>query len=140
MIEFGAGGAIMHTEEQPPTTEPQPAEIAETPAAVDAVPAAATGSAGEDQPVPATVPEIVVAPEMAAQPARNEEPTLAASTQAPSPAGPVPVPPTPINPSGTIPPQNPRRKRRAKGWSCPICRQRKRPRIPTSRHSRAFFF
>jgi len=142
MIEFGAGGAIIHTEEPATTTEPQPAETAETPAAVDAVPTAATGSAGEGQPVPAAVPEIVVAnaeaptaepPEMAAQPARNEEPA-AASVQAPSQAVPVPVPvpPTPINPSGTIPPQNPRRKRRAKGWSCPVCRQRKHPRVPTS--------
>jgi hypothetical protein len=116
------------------------------PAAVDAVPAAATGSAGEGQPVPAAVPGIVVAnaeaptaepPEMAAQPARNEEPA-AASVQMPSQTS--PIPPTPINPSGTIPPQNPRRKRRAKGWSCPVCRQRKCPRIPTSPFRRNFFY
>lgn len=131
MIEFGAGGAIMHTE------EPLPAETAETPAVADAVPpAAATESAGEDQPVSTTVPEIVVAnaespiaeqPETAAQPAGNEEP-VATSVQAPSQAAPAPsVPPTPIDPPSTVPPQNPRRKRRAKGWSCPVCRQREHP-------------
>ena len=131
MIEFGAGGAIMHTE------EPLPTETAETPAVADAPPpAVATESAGEDQPVSATVPEIVVAnaespiaepPETAAQPAGNEEPA-AASVQAPSQAAPVPpVPPSPIDPPSTAPPQNPRRKRRAKGWSCPVCRQREHP-------------
>lgn len=127
MIEFGAGGAIMHTE------EPLPAETAETPAVADAVPpAAATESAGEDQPVSATVPEIVVAnaespiaesPETAAQPAGNEEPAATSVQAAPAP----PVPPTPIDPPSTIPTQNPRRKRRAKGWSCPVCRQREHP-------------
>jgi len=150
MIEFGAGGAIMHTEEPVTATEPQPAETAETPAVVDAgLPAAATGSAEEGQPVPAAVPEIVIVnaeshtaepPEMVAQPAGNEEPA-AASVQAPSQAAPAPpAPPTPVDPPGTIPPQNPRRKRRAKGWSCPVCRQRKRPRIPTSPFTRNFFF
>jgi len=146
MIEFGAGGAIMHTEE-PTATEPQPAETAETPTVVDAVPpAAATGSAEEDQTVPAGVPEIVVVnaesptaepPEMVAQPARNEEPA-ASSVQAPSQAAPAPpAPPTPVDPPSTIPPQNPRRKRRAKGWSCPVCRQRKRP--PHIIHVHFFF-
>ncbi len=32
MVEFGAGGAIMHAEEPTTNSEPQPAEIAETPA------------------------------------------------------------------------------------------------------------
>src|SRR5216684_3285772 len=60
MVEFGAGGAIMHSEEPTTTTEPQPAETAETPAVDDSVPPAAmTGPAGGDQPTPAAVPESV---------------------------------------------------------------------------------
>ncbi len=146
MIEFGAGGAIMHSEEPTTTTEPQPAETAETPAVDDSVPPAAmTGPAGGDQPTPAAVPESVAGnadsstvepPEMAARPA-----SLAVSVPVPSQAGPAsPVAPTPIDPPAALPPQNPRRKRRAKGWSCPVCRQRKRPRIRIPHLSPTRFF
>jgi hypothetical protein len=150
MIEFGAGGAIMHTEEPATTTEPQPAETAGQPAVDDIVSStAATRSVEGDQPALVAVPEIVVAnadsstagpPEMAAQPATNDDPA-AASVPPPSQASPAPpVPPSPVNPLIAVPPQNPRRKRRAKGWSCPVCRQRKRPRTSISHSSRAFFF
>jgi hypothetical protein len=134
MIEFGAGGVIMHAEEPTTVAEQQPAETAGPPAVEESVPPAT--ATAEDHPAPATIPEIVVAnsdlstagpPEMAAQPTTNDDPG-AASVPAPSQAGPAaPVPPTPTDPPTAVAPQNPRRKRRAKGWSCPVCRQRKYP-------------
>lgn len=139
----------MHAEEPAITTEPQPAETAGQPAVDDTVsPTAATRSVEGDQPALVSVPEIVVAnadssaagpPEMPAQPATNDDPA-AASVPPPSQAGPAPpVPPSPVNPLIAVPPQNPRRKRRAKGWSCPVCRQRKCPRISILHSSRGFF-
>jgi len=139
MIEFGAGGAIMHTEEPATTTEPQPAETAETPAAGDtASPAVAIGPAGEDVATPVAVTEgevgnadssAVDPSQVAVEPARDEEP-VAPSAPAPSQAGPTTgAQPTPIGPQNAPPQQNPRRKRRPKGWSCPVCRQRKCSRI-----------
>jgi hypothetical protein len=138
MIEFGAGGAIMHAEEPAANTEPQQA-AAGPPAADGSVPpAAATRSAEGDNPAPA-VPEIVIAsadgstagpPEMATQPATNDDPV---ATSVPPQAGSAPpVTPTPVDLPTAVVPQNPRRKRRAKGWSCPVCRQRKCPRISIS--------
>lgn len=32
---------------------------------------------------------------------------------------------TPAAPASAVPTANPRRKRKAKGWFCPVCRQRK---------------
>jgi hypothetical protein len=130
MIEFGAGGAIMHAEEPAANTEPQQA-------------AAATRSVEGDNPAPA-VPEIVVAsadgstagpPEMATQPATNDDPV--AASVPPQAGSAPPVPPMPVDLPTAVVPQNPRRKRRAKGWSCPVCRQRKCPRISISH---TFFF
>jgi hypothetical protein len=137
----------MHAEEPVITTDSQPAETVGQPAVDDTVsPTAAARSVESDQPALESVPEIVAAnadssaagpPEIAAQPATNDDPA-AASAPPPSQAGPAPlVPPSPVNPLIAVPPQNPRRKRRAKGWSCPVCRQRKRPRISIL-HS--FFF
>ncbi|KAH9962844.1 hypothetical protein BC827DRAFT_1195313 [Russula dissimulans] len=133
MIEFGAGGAIMHTEEPTTTTEPQPAETVETPAVGDTGSSAvATGPAGEDVAAAVAVPEggvgnadssAVDPSQVAAQPARNEEP-VAPSAPAPSQAGPTTAAQlTSTDPQNSPPQQNPRRKRRAKGWSCPVCRQ-----------------
>jgi hypothetical protein len=147
MIEFGAGGAIMHAEEPATTTEPQPAETGGQFAVDDTVsPTAATRSVEGDQPA---VPEIVVAdadssaagsPEMAAQPPTDDDPATS-SVPPPSQAGPaLPIPPSPVNPLIAVPPQNPRRKRRAKGWSCPVCRQRKRPRLHLTLFTCFFFF
>ena len=133
----------MHAEEPATVVEQQPAETAGPPAVEESVPPAA--AAAEDHPGPVTVPEIVVAdadlstagpPEIAAQPATNDDPG-AASVPAPSQAGPAA---TPTDPPTAVAPQNPRRKRRAKGWSCPVCRQRKYSRITISHPSRAFFF
>ncbi|KAI0252514.1 hypothetical protein BJV78DRAFT_341331 [Lactifluus subvellereus] len=134
MVEFGAGGAIMHAEEPTATTEPQPTEVTETPAVDDPVPPAATTStAGGDAPAPDAVP---------GGQANNTDPPAAETSQpaAAQPEGdadmatpPVPEPPAPsATPAPSAPndppntpqaPQNPRRKRRAKGWSCPVCRQ-----------------
>ncbi len=132
MVEFGAGGAIMHTEEPTTSPEPQQTETAETPAVDDSGPSAVASRPGEeDSPALGTVPEngvgnadssAVEQPQVAAQPARDEDQVASsASTPTPGPTAQV-LPPTPA-------PQNPRRKRRAKGWTCPVCRQRECPRI-----------
>jgi len=131
MVEFGAGGAIMHTEESTTIPEPQPNETAETPAIDDSgPPALAARPAEEDSPSPVAVRENEGNAEssanepsqVAAQPVREED-LVASSTSAP-PSGPATlVPPNLVEPSTAPAPQNPRRKRRAKGWSCPVCRQ-----------------
>lgn len=128
MVEFGAGGAIMHAEEPTTNLGPQPTETTETPVVDDSGPPA-VASRPVDDPTSEAVPENgvgnaespAVEPSQAgAQPARDEE-------QAASSAS----PPTP-GPTAQVPPsapalQNPRRKRRAKGWTCPVCRQREYP-------------
>nr|VWP00911.1 Cellulose-growth-specific protein [Ganoderma boninense] len=89
MIEFGAGGTIVHSE-----SETAPA--ADAPATDGAAPegntegAAATGAGADGAP--------------------------ASPAPAPAPA-PTPVPAIPVIQA------NPRRKRKAKGWFCPVCRQ-----------------
>jgi hypothetical protein len=137
MVEFGAGGAIMHTEESTTIPEPQPNETAETPAIDDSgPPALAARPAEEDSPSPVAVRENEGNAEssanepsqVAAQPVREED--LVASSASAPPSGPATlVPPNLVEPSTAPAPQNPRRKRRAKGWSCPVCRQREYPRI-----------
>ena len=147
MVEFGAGGAITHAEEPTMTTETQPPEAAEALAVDDSVPAtAATRSTGEDATASTAAPEsesvganinvsAVDQSQNAPQSARAGD-LEASSAPAPSLARPTnAVPPTPVNPPTA--PQNPRRKRRAKGWSCPVCRQRKRLRIPHLTHFHA---
>ena len=83
MIEFGAGGTIVHNESE---TTPAPDSATPEGAATEGTTegAATTGADGAPaSPTPAPVPAI---------------PTIQA---------------------------NPRRKRKAKGWFCPVCRQRK---------------
>src|SRR5258708_2939371 len=133
MVEFGAGGAIMHAEEPTQTSEPQPAEIAETPAVNDSgPPAVASGPAEEASPASGAVPEngvgnadssAVEASQGAAQPVRDDD-QVALSTSSSPPGPATQVPSNPIETPSAPPPQNPRRKRRAKGWACPVCRQR----------------
>ncbi|TFY56160.1 hypothetical protein EVG20_g9039 [Dentipellis fragilis] len=98
MIEFGAGGTITHSEPDPP------------PVAEAAPPA--------PQPVPEDAPP-------AAEGAATESES-AAATDSPAPEGeatpPQPAPVAPITPIAPVPP-HPRRKRRPKGWFCPVCRQ-----------------
>ena len=136
MVEFGAGGAIMHTEEPTTTTEPQPTEATETPAVDDPLPpTAATSTAGESAPAPDVVPEGEAnnTDSVAAETSQTAaQPEGDADTATPSPPVPAPAPSATLDPSApndllTAQPasQNPRRKRRAKGWSCPVCRQRK---------------
>jgi Zinc finger, C3HC4 type (RING finger) len=133
MIEFGAGGAIMHTEEPTTTTEPQPTEITEPPSADDTVPqvvvtdaAEEDASALEGQADNTDSPAVEPSP-TTAQPVEGGD-TATATPSAPAPAtSTTPVPSSAANGTQTAPvPQNPRRRRRAKGWSCPVCRQRKR--------------
>jgi hypothetical protein len=135
MVEFGAGGAITHAEEPATIPEPQLTETAETPA-VDHSGPPATRPAEEDSPSPA-VPEneegnadssSIEPSQVVAQPAREED-MVASSTSAPPPAPTTSVPPNPVESPTAPASQNPRRKRRAKGWSCPVCRQRECPRI-----------
>lgn len=80
MIEFGAGGTVVHADEPAAPTPPAPA------AATDATPNANGTSANVDLEAGNAVP--------------------------PAPA--IPAPPVAA----------PRRKRKAKGWFCPVCRQR----------------
>jgi hypothetical protein len=132
MVEFGAGGAIMHAEEPTTTTEPQPTEVTETTAIEDPVPPVA---ADENAPAPDAAPEGEASntePPAAETSQTTAQPEGDSETTAPSPPAPAPAPsatPVPSAPtdSPVMPPapQNPRRKRRAKGWSCPVCRQRK---------------
>ncbi len=141
MVEFGAGGAITHAEEPVTTAEAQPqAETAETPPTVDdsASPAVATGSAGEEASVPAATatrdgevdpsdpPAADASQVVPAEPVGDSTPE-ASSPPPPAPAttSTTPAQATPnVLPIAPVPP-NPRRKRRAKGWFCPVCRQRK---------------
>jgi hypothetical protein len=122
MVEFGAGVAIMHAEEPATIPEPQPTKTAETPAVdVSAV------AAEEDSPSPAAVPEneegnadtpAIEPSQVATQPASAGEDQVASSAS-PGPA--TLVTPNPVEPPTA---QNSRCKRRAKGWPCPVCRQR----------------
>ncbi|KAI9438588.1 hypothetical protein H4582DRAFT_1949601 [Lactarius indigo] len=134
MVEFGAGGAITHAEEPATTAEAQPAETAEAPpTADDSVPPA---SAGEEISVPAETttrdgeadhlsnPPATDASQAPVEPVGDSTPE-ASSSPPPPMASAMPAQATPnVHPIAPVPP-NPRRKRRAKGWFCPVCRQRK---------------
>ena len=133
MVEFGAGGAITHAEEPATTAEAQPTEAAEAPTVDGSAPL--TGSAGEEASVPAATtgggeadpshPLAVDASQAPAEPVGNSTPE-ASSQPPPQPTdSTTPAQATPnVIPIAPVPP-NPRRKRRAKGWFCPVCRQRK---------------
>jgi hypothetical protein len=140
MVEFGAGGAIMHSEEPTTNLGPQPTETTETPAVDDSGPPAVASRVAEDNPASGPVPEngvgnadssAVEPSQVAAQPAGNED-QVASSTSA-TLGSTAQVPPS------APAPQNPRRKRRAKGWTCPVCRQRECPSSPQLLTS-VFFF
>jgi hypothetical protein len=88
MIEFGAGGTVVHAE------EPVPAPAAVVPSTDAATNPAPTGTDVDLE-------------------AGN-----AAPSATPAVAPTVPAPPVPAAP---------RRKRKAKGWFCPVCRQREFP-------------
>lgn len=96
MIEFGAGGTITHSESDP---------------ASESVPAGGEANAAAEGAADGTDVNVTVT---GSEGAANGEPVEGA---APAPA---PIAAQPIAPV----PQNPRRKRRAKGWFCPVCRQR----------------
>jgi Zinc finger, C3HC4 type (RING finger) len=128
MVEFGAGGAIMHAEEPTTNLGPQPTETAEAPAVDDSGSPAVASRPAEDSPALGAVPEngegiadssAVEPSQVAAQPTRNEDQVASSASATPGSTPQVP-------PFGPVP-QNPRRKRRAKGWTCPVCRQREYP-------------
>ncbi|KAI0064400.1 hypothetical protein BV25DRAFT_1823394 [Artomyces pyxidatus] len=112
MVEFGAGGAIHNADDgttaaEPPTTASPPLVDTPAEAAEEAqAPASPVNADEEAAPVPAADADA---------PAADAEP---AAEGMPEPAAPVVTPIAPV-------PTNPRRKRRAKGWFCPVCRQRK---------------
>lgn len=81
MVEFGAGGTLVHSEPDPP-------------------------------------PPAVTAPGGEVTPANGGNDTQAAAL-----VGDAAVPPTPATPAPPAP--TTRRKRKPKGWFCPVCRQRK---------------
>ena len=132
MVEFGAGGAITHAEEPVTTAEALPAETAETPTAGGSAPAVlATGSAGDEPSVPVaatgddgaadpSLPPTIDASQAPAEPVSNSTPAPVPPIDSATPAQATPN----VQPIAPVPP-NPRRKRRAKGWFCPVCRQRK---------------
>ncbi|KAI9509268.1 hypothetical protein F5148DRAFT_1189030 [Russula earlei] len=134
MIEFGAGGAIVHAEEPTTTSESPQVEVTETPAVGDSVPPdVATRPPEGDAAGPAAVPEneaghadlsAAEPSQIAVRPALDEDP-VASTAPTSSQAGPATVtqPTITTDPQNGPAPQNPRRKRRAKGWSCPVCRQ-----------------
>ncbi|KAI9458685.1 hypothetical protein BJY52DRAFT_1269041 [Lactarius psammicola] len=132
MVEFGAGGAITHAEEPATTAEAQPAETAEAPPTVDdsAPPAAVTGAAGDEVSIPAAAAAAgdgeADTSNPPAEPVGDSTPEASSSPPPPAAAASAtPAQTTPnILPIAPVPP-NPRRKRRAKGWFCPVCRQRK---------------
>ncbi|KAJ7359270.1 hypothetical protein DFH08DRAFT_733970 [Mycena albidolilacea] len=99
MVEFGAGGVIVAAEAEPEAAEPEPTPAAEPAAAAEGAEgttAPAEGAEDTDGATAAPAAEGTAAP---------------AATPAPAPVAAVPAPaPT-------------RRKRKAKGWFCPVCRQ-----------------
>jgi hypothetical protein len=94
MVEYGAGGNIV--QESEPTPPPAPAAEAGEDASTAAAATTATGATAIAAAAPLPM------------------------TEGMSPTDPGPFGPTPIPFS---PPSNSRRRRRAKGWSCPVCRQ-----------------
>lgn len=94
MIEFGAGGQIVQQNDPVPTTAPA---------------AAADGDIGETAETPSET--------NAAAGEVDAEPSVPATTTPEAPQMPTPIP-------TVVPTTNNRRKRKAKGWFCPVCRQR----------------
>ncbi|KAI0261653.1 hypothetical protein BC834DRAFT_462584 [Gloeopeniophorella convolvens] len=132
MVEFGAGGAIQHADESAPApgaaaaAEPQSAEAPsapeEAPAPPDVAASPALGAADEATPAApegeADIADSPTAesPEAPAPPTAEEDETPAATPAQHAPPTPSLLPIAPV-------PVNQRRKRRAKGWHCPVCRQ-----------------
>jgi hypothetical protein len=97
MVEFGAGGVIVAAEAEPEAAEPEPTPAAEPAAAAEGTEGTTAPTEGAEGAPAAPAAEGTAAP---------------AATPAPAPVAAVPAPaPT-------------RRKRKAKGWFCPVCRQR----------------
>ncbi|KAH8987816.1 hypothetical protein EDB92DRAFT_1095118 [Lactarius akahatsu] len=129
MVEFGAGGAITHAEEPATTADAQPAEAADAPPTVDdsALPAsteeeasgpaaAATGGDEADRPSNPPATDALVEPVGDSSPESSSSPPPPTASATSAQATPNVIPIAPV-------PPNPRRKRRAKGWFCPVCRQ-----------------
>lgn len=129
MVEFGAGGAITHAEEPTTTAEAQSAEAADMPPTVDdsAPPAstgeeasgpaaAATGGDEADDPSNPPATDALVEPVGDSSPESSSSPPPPTVSATSAQATPNVLPIAPV-------PPNPRRKRRAKGWFCPVCRQ-----------------
>jgi hypothetical protein len=117
MIEFGAGGAITHSEE--PTEAPAATETTEAPTADDSAPPA-VATDGEADP---SDPLAIDASQAPAGPVRDSTPEVSPPPPPPPTDSTPPPQATPnVHPIAPVPP-NPRRKRRAKGWFCPVCRQ-----------------
>ncbi|KAF8265835.1 hypothetical protein EI94DRAFT_1779191 [Lactarius quietus] len=125
MVEFGAGGAITHAEEAATTAEAQPADAAEAPT-VDGSAPVATGSAGEEAAAATgngvANPPVVSASQAPADPVGNGTPESSSSPPPPTDSTTPAQAASNVIPTAPVPP-NPRRKRRAKGWFCPVCRQ-----------------
>lgn len=108
MIEYGAGGQITHSEAPgDAVTPPVPA-----PSSPVAPQGQENGTQGEED---------ITAARSADGPAADDENGPAPSgSEANAPQPQVAAMPTPAIPTvGTA-----RRKRKAKGWACPVCRQR----------------
>ncbi|KAI0078307.1 hypothetical protein K474DRAFT_935495 [Panus rudis PR-1116 ss-1] len=105
MIEFGAGGTLVHSE----SNDPDPAPTTPAPAA--------TPAAGETGVTPAEG-ETNATTAAAADGAEGNSggPSTATGNSLLSGLPPTPAP-------APVPQVNPRRKRKPKGWSCPVCRQ-----------------
>lgn len=101
MIEYGAGGQITHSEA--PEVAPSPPPVLSPPIGESG--AGPEGAAEED----------ITTVRNADGPDENGPAPRGSEADAPQPA---PIVPAPTFPNPT------RRKRRAKGWACPVCRQR----------------
>ncbi|KAI0312162.1 hypothetical protein OF83DRAFT_1176901 [Amylostereum chailletii] len=102
MVEFGAGGNIVHNEEATAATE----------ATTD--PAPAEDSAGEGQAAMTSEGSPAVTSGTDADPQTSNAPPASGGEAATT---------VPSIPQITPVPAHSRRKRRAKGWFCPVCRQ-----------------
>lgn len=100
MIEFGAGGQIVQSNE---------------PAVTAAAPSAPAAAAAEGDAADAEAPHdnAVTATDGAAVDGAAAPTTVPEAAQLPTP---IPT---------VVPTTNTRRKRKAKGWFCPVCRQRR---------------
>ncbi|KAJ7145194.1 hypothetical protein C8R43DRAFT_1013174 [Mycena crocata] len=129
MVEFGAGGAIVAEEASEPapvvapvpattTTPASPAPTTTAPAPTTTAPAAAGAGAEAAEGAPAEGGEGAAGAAADAggvAPSDGVPAAEGAQAQAPAVVTPAPVP--------TPAPTAARRKRKAKGWFCPVCRQ-----------------